>query len=99
MRSTRRSTDMETRQSGMVAGVAPDAAERLARCVATMVYYEADGWSWDAAQFLWEETQSLLEWAESAGGWEAAEAAVLGPLEAELVARFGPARGARLHRE
>jgi hypothetical protein len=76
-----------------------EAAEHLARCVATMVYYQADGWSWSGAQLLWEQTRSLLDWASGACSANDLGKYVLTPLQSELSARYGPDLGLKLHHE
>ena len=73
-----------------------EASERLARCVATMVYYQGTGWSWAGAQLLWEEARDLRSWAARAG---VDQARLVSPLETELSDRFGPDVGAKLQRE
>jgi len=76
-----------------------EAAEQLARCVATMVYYQADGWSWSGAQLLWEQARSLTAWVTQAHPKGELGTLVLMPLQTELTARFGPKLGSRLHQE
>ena len=74
-------------------------SEQLARCVATMVYCQAEGWSWSGAQFLAEEARSLFAWATRNGMNGNLDEIVLAPLEGELSGRFGPKLGHKLHRE
>jgi len=76
-----------------------EAAEQLARCVATMVYYQTDGWSWSGAQLLWEQARSLTAWVTQARPEGELGTLVLTPLQTELTARFGPKLGHRLHQE
>ena len=76
-----------------------EVSEQLARCVATMVFYQADGWSWSGAQLLWEQTRSLQAWASESGLGEGLSESILTPLEGELSGRFGPEVGLKLHRE
>ena len=44
-----------------------DVVERVERCVATMVYYHKDGWSWTGAKLVMEEADSLMAWASMLG--------------------------------
>lgn len=74
-------------------------SEQLARCIATMVYYQADGWSWSAAQLLWEEARSLRTWASHSCSEDDLNRFVLAPLKEELTLRYGPTVGSRLQRE
>ena len=73
--------------------------ERLSRCVSTMVFYQADGWSWSGAQLLFEEAKSLRAWASMNGPDEKLDTLILAPLAKELEVRYGDTQGAKLHRE
>jgi hypothetical protein len=76
-----------------------EVSEQLARCVATMVYCQADGWSWSGVQFLAEETRSLLAWASRGSEGIDLTERIVRPLEGELSGRFGRDVGRKLHRE
>ena len=76
-----------------------DVAERVSRCVSTMVYYQIDGWSWSGAELVTEEADELLRWAADRGLTDRLDDSVLHPLKVELVARHGEDLGVRLHRE
>ena len=78
---------------------APDLPQRLARCVATMVYYHKDGWSWSGAKLLDEEAADLSRWAEQAGVEDGLSDLILPPLEQEMTERFGTKLGPRLAAE
>ena len=73
--------------------------ERLARCISTMVFYQADGWSWTAAQLLFEEVKALKDWASWHVPGDELGPAILDPLGAELTLRYGKSTGDKLHRE
>lgn len=76
-----------------------DMAERVSRCVSTMVYYQMDGWSRSGATLLAEEADCLLTWAAEAGLGDRLGDSVLSPLRGELIDRYGLELGARLHEE
>lgn len=73
--------------------------QRLERCVATMVYYHKDGWSWSGAKLMDEEALALVAWASSIGATEGIKESFLDPLERELIKRFGAELGTRLSKE
>jgi len=73
--------------------------ERLSRCVSTMVFYRADGRSRSSLRLLRDEVGSLAAWASRSELGEDLDAEVLGPLEGELVVRYGDKDGRKLHRE
>ena len=76
-----------------------DVAERVSRCVSTMVYYQSDGWSWSGAELVTEEADDLLRWAAAMGLTDGLADSVLGPLKDELIVRYGEELGLRLHEE
>jgi hypothetical protein len=73
--------------------------EQIERCVATIVYYHKDGWSWSGAKLLVEEAAATRAWAARMDLEDCMDAVVLAPLVVELTDRFGPEIGMRLHRE
>jgi len=73
--------------------------ERVERCIATLVYYHKDGWSWTGAGLIMEEAQGLSNWAAMMGAGEEATRPILTRLEAEILGRFGPEDGTRLCQE
>jgi len=75
---------------------ARDVQERLARCIATMVYYHKDGWSWNGAKLMDEESRSLADWVARLGIGEGVSELILRPLDQELTERFGAELGLRL---
>jgi hypothetical protein len=70
--------------------------ERVERCIATMVYYHKDGWSWSGAKLVMEEAGALAAWASVMGLGDKVKRTVLTPLEGDLSDRFGPEIGPRL---
>jgi len=71
--------------------------ERVSRCVATMVYYHKDGYSWSGANLLIDEARTFLAWAAGLGLGDSVRDRVLTPVERELSDRYGPEVGHRLH--
>ena len=65
-----------------------DVAERVSRCVSTMVYYQSDGWTWSGAELVTEEADDLLRWAAAMGLTDGLDDSVLGPLKDELIVRM-----------
>jgi hypothetical protein len=76
-----------------------DVAERVLRCVSTMVYYQSDGWSWSGAKLVTDEADDLLRWAAAMGLTDVLADSVLDPLKDELIERYGEELGLRLHEE
>jgi len=76
-----------------------EVSERVARCVATMVFFQGDRQSWAGVQLMREETRSLLDWAAQSGSRERLAEFILKPLERELSDRFGLKDGHRLQQE
>ena len=64
-----------------------------------MVFYQADGWSWSAAQLLWEEARSLKEWAARSSLGDSLSGKIIESLKEELKERYGPKAGPKLHQE
>src|SRR4051794_18205692 len=60
--------------------------ERVARCVATLVYYHKDGGSWAASGLLHAEAAGFTAWAASSGPGAELEVRVLASIEGELLA-------------
>ena len=86
-------------ETGREPGLRRDVAERVSRCVSTMVYYQSDGWSWSGAELVTEEADDLLRWAAAMGLTDGLADSVLGPLKDELIERYGEELGLRLHEE
>lgn len=76
-----------------------DVAERVSRCVSTMVYYKSDGCSLSGAGLVTEEAHDLLRWAAAMGLTDGLADSVLGPLKVELIERYGEDLGHHLHEE
>lgn len=88
---------MATASSPTIGG--REVSERLSRCVATLVFYEADRWSWSGAKLLWEEARALRTWANNVGLGDSLDDKILTPTRAELYERYGPTAGDKLHAE
>jgi hypothetical protein len=70
-------------------------AERVARYVATLVYYHVDGGSWTASGQLLAEAADLCVWLSS--GDEGSRPRVLALVESGLWVRYDEAVALRLH--
>jgi hypothetical protein len=70
--------------------------ERVARAVATLVYYHKESGSWAAASRLHEEALPLQVWLSS-GSDEGLKVRVLALIEAELRERYDEAVARSLH--
>jgi hypothetical protein len=74
-----------------------EALERVARCVAMLVYYHRDGGSWAASQLLHEEAPALGSWLSSCGPEGSLRARVLSLILSDLRDRYDEAVARRLH--
>jgi hypothetical protein len=87
----------EAERAARVGTVGRQARESVARCVAAMVRYHDDGRSWASHERMVAEVQAVAGFVEELGLTRGAVVAgIFGPVEAELVGRFGPEPGARL---
>jgi len=71
--------------------------ERVARAVATLVYYHKDGGSWAAAGLLQAEAPALMRWLSS-GPDRTLKDRVLTLIESDLRDRYDEDVARRLHR-
>jgi hypothetical protein len=81
------------------AGAGTTAEERVARCVATLVYYHRDGYSWQGAKLLHAEAAGFTAWVASSGPGDDLAGRVLASIEAELHDRYGAEDAGRLIRD
>ena len=74
--------------------------EAVARCVATMVLYHNEGRTRSSTLAMKAEVRATAAHVSGLGvtGAQSGERVFL-PVEAELIARYGPEAGRRLHRE
>lgn len=81
------------------AGVDRALEETVARCVGIVVYHHNERTS-RASGAMASEVRAAVGWLTATGlGIDAIDRRVVGPVESELIARYGPEAGCRLYQE
>jgi hypothetical protein len=89
-------------ETGEVRGMATERQiqETIARCVSIAVFYQSGEMTTKARALMAAEFQAVAAGANGSGlSGKIAEDRILRPVEAELVARYGPEAGRSLHAE